>query len=101
MKKRIADEIKNFLDLLKQGIEKSEKLFSTADFWVNHRCDFPLLTKLTEKLYNCPASSANIERYFSIAGIISNTRGSNISDELVILRSLTKVNIEILKKLAQ
>ncbi len=51
-------------------------------------------------IINCiPAASAGIERYFNITGLINNDRRLMMTDTLVEMRSLFKVNLPILDEL--
>lgn len=93
---QINDEINKFEKIIE---ETKSDYFSTANFWNKYSCDLPYLGKLAKILLNVPASSANIERFFSIAGVICKSRAANMSDELIIERSLLKVNLKLLDKL--
>ncbi len=49
---------------------------------------------------NCiPAASAGIERCFNITGLINNDRRLRMKDDLVEIRPLFKVNLQILDEL--
>jgi hypothetical protein len=50
-------------------------------------------------LHNIPASSASVERLFSICGIINRKRAGNMSDKTLIDRAFLKANVEILNQL--
>jgi hypothetical protein len=43
--------------------------------------------------------NAFIERYFSICGIICKKRSMAMNDDLIVMRSLLKSNMELLKEL--
>lgn len=73
-------------------------IIKTGEFWQNNKKILPNLYDLMLMLLNIPPSSAHIERYFSICGVICDQRSTNIKDELIIARSLLKVNIEIIDK---
>ena len=59
----------------------------------------PNLFKLTVILLNIKSSSAFIERYFSISGIICDKRRLSMKDDLIIMRSMMKTNMKILTEL--
>ena len=59
----------------------------------------PKLFDLQNILLKIPASSSFIERFFSIAGIVCDIKRLNMTDELIIERSMMKAHIEILKEL--
>ena len=100
LKKR---EIKNEIFLFRKKL--SEEVFrvgystGTSRFWKENFSIFPNLFKLAQILLNIQASSAFIERFFSICGIICTKRNNNMGDELLIMRSLMKANIKTLKEL--
>ena len=56
---------------------------STPDFWCQQKKEkkFPILSEIALKIYSIPASSAFIERFFSIAGVINNKRRCNMNQE--------------------
>ena len=61
----------------------------------------PILYQLQQVLLNIPATSSLIERFFSISGIVCDIRRLNMTDDLIIMRSLMKANMHILKDLNQ
>jgi len=72
---------------------------STIDFWLKHRSDMPKLFDLQIILLNIPASSSFIERFFSLSGIVCDSRRLNLNDELIVMRSLMKANMTILNEM--
>lgn len=58
--------------------------FDSNCFWEEHKLRYPLISKLALILVNIPASSAQIERFFSISGIISSSRRANMNDDFLI-----------------
>ena len=89
----LRTEIKNFLDILRFEIEELDKI-STPDFWCKKIKEkkFPGLSQIA--LYSIPASSAFMERFFSIAGVINNKRRCNMNPETLIMRSIMKANMK-------
>ncbi len=69
----------------------------TTKFWKENFSVFPNLFELAQILLNIPASSAFIECFLSICGIICTKRNNNMGDKLLIMRSLTKANIKTFK----
>jgi hypothetical protein len=72
---------------------------STTKFWEQNRNKMPKLHDLQIILLNIPSSSAFIERYFSISGIVSDVRRLNMTEKMVIIRSMCKSNIGILAEM--
>ena len=56
---------------------------SNTQFWRNHERLLPELYKLATILLNIQSSSAFVERFFSICGIICKKRASNMKNELI------------------
>lgn len=94
----IETEVSKFINLTRE-IHFQEQEFSTKQFWKKHKNQLPNLFKLASLLLGIPPSSAFIERYFSICGIVCNRRLS-MNDDLVIERSLLKANVKILEELS-
>ena len=90
----LKKEVGEFSNLVASE-EFSKVRWSTKQFWQSHQLKFPKLFKLSRVLLNIPTSSAFIERFFSICGIISKKRSMNMDDELFIARCLFKANIHI------
>jgi hypothetical protein len=72
---------------------------TTKYFWTTNNKEFHHLSQLARILLNIPASSAFIERFFSIAGVVFPTRRGNSCDDLIIIRSLLKTNMETVESL--
>ena len=85
--------------LLSNNNETLNGIKSTRYFWLKNIEKYPLLSKLAEILLNINSSSACIERYFSICGVTTKKYAGNTNDELLIIRSCLRANIEILKKM--
>jgi len=94
----LEQEIVKFKEILYS--HKMVYKHSTSYFWLSKCKDLPHLNKLTIILLNIQASSAFIERFFSITGVVFKSRCGNMGDDLIIIRSLLKTNMEILEKLS-
>jgi hypothetical protein len=94
----IETEVSKFINLTRES-HFLEQEFSTKQFWKKHKNQLPNLFNLASLLLGIPPSSAFIERYFSISGIVCNRRLS-MNDDLVIERSLLKANVKILEELS-
>ena len=96
-------EIENEIAIFRTSL-LNEKMFvkgctSTSNFWMKHAKSLPNLFKLTKILLNIQASSAFIERFFSVCGIVCNLKNMNMKDQMIIIRSILKANIGILNEL--
>ncbi len=73
MKKRRTSEIDEYM-------EASEaNPIDALKFWKQNEKKFPKLAKLARQFLSVPASSAPVERLFSIAGAIARARRSNLT----------------------
>ncbi len=72
---------------------------STKKFWAANSSKFPNLTRLALVLLNISCSSAFIEQFFSICGIICKPRETYLKDDPIIMRSIMKANMELLNGL--
>jgi hypothetical protein len=88
----VAEETKIFKNLL----QNSKTKIITKKFWIENKKDLPLLFELASILLNIPSSSAYVERFFSICGVVNRKRAGNMSDETLINRAFLKTNLKIL-----
>jgi len=91
----INDEKKIFLNKI-QNIDL--KNTNNKTFWLNNKKELPNLFKLALLLLNIPSSSAYVERFFSICGIVNRKRAGNMADETLITRAFIKSNINLLNQ---
>ena len=98
--KEIDTEILHYSTLLAdQNVLKSNK--PTSIFWQEHRKEMPKLFELSIILLNISSTSAFIERFFSISGIVSENRRASMTEELIEMRSMLKANMSILSALTK
>lgn len=101
---KINTELDKEIKYLTEILSKREVLIaikSNLSFWSKHQDSMPRLSRLAITLSNINASSAFIERFFSICGIICKKQRGNMNDDMIITRSILKSNIDILKELNQ
>ena len=87
------------IELIKLLDENKIDTTSTKKFWLKNKSKFPYLKKLAEILLNIPSSSAFIERYYSLCGIVCKQRCGNMTNKQIINRSLLKANIKIINEM--
>lgn len=68
---KLHDEKNKYLSILRETNYNSRHL-SLGEFWIKYKNQIPLLYELALHLLVIPASSAYIERFFSISGIFFN-----------------------------
>ena len=78
------------------SIDKPSLTNNPLDFWKPHSKEFPLLCKLAKRIYSIPATSCDVDRQFSRAGLVVNQRRTNKSPDQVknifLIRSFQKLN---------
>ena len=78
---------------------QTQNPISTKLFWQKNALQLPNLYEIALVLLNVQASSAFIERFFSICGVVCSRRATNMKPDLIIKRSMLKSNIHILNHL--
>ena len=98
LNQEVADEVKRYSNLIKDKnfIESCE---NSPDFWINNAENYPILYKTALVLCSINSSSAFIERFFSICGVINDCRRGNMDKDLFFIRAFLACNIDILNKL--
>ena len=92
----IEDEIKDYIRLI------SDENFESTDpllFWKLNENRFKELSKLARKYLGVPASSAAVERMFSIAGHVFHTKRRRMGQLLFSALVFLKLNEDLLVKI--
>ncbi len=89
--KILTDETQKFINII-----NNTEFDSPKGFWLKHKSSLPNLYNLALKLLSIPATSAYIERFFSITGQINNKQANQMSPELLEIRSMLKANLNLL-----
>jgi hypothetical protein len=98
--KELDAEILQYSTLIAdQNVIKSN--VSTSVFWKEKRLEMPNLFKLSIILLNISSTSAFIGRIFSISGIVCENKRANMTDDLIVMRSMLKANMDILVTLTK
>ena len=66
------------------------------NYWSVNSGQFPLLFKLAIEIYSCLATTAGIERGFSVAGHLIGTRAATMKDENFEKKLFCNVNQEVM-----
>lgn len=98
---KIEVELEKEILILADILAQAEKLkdITNRTFWNEYMDEMPRLARLALVLLNLSVSSAFIERFFSICGIICKKNSGNMKDELIVTRSMLKANMKILEEL--
>ena len=73
---------------------------SSTNYWLQNQSKFRKLSELYFLLNSIPASSAYIERFFSISGIVCDQKRMTMEDDLIIHISMLKAKMKFLDILA-
>ena len=96
----IKEEVKKFSKLIiQQNFEK--KNLSSIKFWQDKKMEFHHLVTLFIILNSINASSAFIERFFSICGIIATQRNQNSNEDLFYDRAMLCANMKLLENITK
>ncbi len=98
LERELDAEILNFTEIIS---ESTTSMNNSNSFWKKHSLTMPKLTRLYLVLSNIPAASTHIERYFNITGLINDKRRMRMKDDLLIIRSMLKVNMSLVCELSQ
>ena len=94
-----ADKISNLIDkyLKVIGTLNKEVDTDTLDWWKTHEVVFPGLALLARKYLSVQASSASVERMFSIAGHIFSVKLRRLGIRFFTLLLLLKLNEDLIE----
>jgi hypothetical protein len=95
-----AKEITNFRTRINTMIATKNFPKSSGLFWKTESNLYPRFFQLYLILANVVASSAFIERFFSLCRIVCNQKAGNSDDELIIWRSMLKANMATLNSIS-
>ena len=65
-------------------------------YWKINSVRFPMLSKLAIEIYSCPATTAGIERVFSVAGHLLGPRATTMKDENFEKKLFCNINQEVM-----
>ena len=94
LEKELDDEIAKII-----GSQTQMRDVQSSNLFWKDRHDLPRLRELFIVLNTICSSSAFIERYFNISGIVCKQRAMNMNDDLIIARGLLKTNMNILEEM--
>ena len=86
---------------LSQYLASAKGCDDVLKLWVAHKDKYPRLFQLSRQILCAPASTAGVERLFSVAGFLLDNRALNINDDYFEARLFTKANrdlISVVKK---
>lgn len=89
VKEQQHDEVERYIRL---GLLDSKK--NPLMFWKESSALFPVLSKLAQQYLSMPATSASVERLFSVAGAIISSRRASMkietAEQLILYREYTR-----------
>ena len=98
LNQEIVDEVKKY-SLLVKDKKFLENCENSPEFWNDNATKFPCFYKTSLILCSINSSSTFIERFFSICGVIKDSRRGNMDEELFYIRALLACNFDTLNKL--
>ena len=81
---------------LSQYLASAQGCDDVLKFWVHHKDKYPRLFQLSRQILCAPASTAGVERLFSVAGFLLDNRALNINDDYFEARLFTKANRDLI-----
>lgn len=90
----IDDAIQDFISYVTKNW-KNEGL-SCLSFWKTNEERWPALATLAKRLFSVPATSANVERMFSVSGHIFSSKRGRIKNSLFESLVFTKLNEQLI-----
>ena len=91
-----SDELNKYVSM---KIDMKEYSFDVLKFWQSNVDEFPCLSKLAREIHSIPATSAGVERQFSIAGLTLSERRNSLDpeqlDNIICIRAMEKFNRKI------
>ena len=70
---------------------------NTRDFWLHYQSEWPELAAYTKQLLSVPATSAPVERIFSVGGAILRPARRRLSDKNFEMLMFLKCNLHLFK----
>ncbi|RNA13112.1 zinc finger BED domain-containing DAYSLEEPER-like [Brachionus plicatilis] len=89
---KINREKELFFDLIRDQSEISK---STQTFWSNNSHRLPIFSNVAKKIFSIPASSAFVERYFSVCGVIFSSVPSVRPSVTLDIFKCSSVNVKL------
>ena len=87
-----SDELSKYLSMKINMDEFSSNAFT---FWRNNANEFLCLSRMARQIYSIPATSATVERQFSVAGLTLSERRNSLDpeqlDNIMCIRALEKI----------
>ena len=83
------------VDLYFEAIQKSNETTETKLFWRTHQHEWPELTAYTKCILTVPATSATVERVFSVGGAILRPSRRRLSDNIFEKLMFLKCNLHL------
>jgi hypothetical protein len=72
---------------------------NSFEFWIHKENEYRILSQLALRLCSINSSSTFIKRFFSVCGVIANSRKKNMENELFFLRAYLACNFSVLNNI--
>ena len=97
LKEQIEEELCSYMGLILTNEEMFD--FDLLSFWKRSAKSFPILSKLARVIHCIPASSVEIERVWSRAGLIMTDRRSRMNNWNFKINLFCSKNLDLVKTL--
>ncbi|CAF4952897.1 unnamed protein product [Rotaria sp. Silwood1] len=91
-----SDELNKYLSM---KVDMKQYSFDILEFWQSNADEFPCLSRLAREIHSIPATSAVVERQFSIAGLAFSERRNSLDpeqlDNIICIRAIEKIKGKI------
>jgi hypothetical protein len=89
-RRNVARQVDEYLDAIRKLPENVR--LNTGSFWLKYEKEWPELASYTKRILTVPASSAAVERVFSVGGAILRPSRRRLSDRLFEMLMFLKCN---------
>ena len=92
--KSISLEARNYLEMLTCGMSEQDENICPVEFWTSNKQRFPRLSSVAIHYLCVPATSASVERLFSVAGSMTSGNKHRLGPLLLEAETIASYNRE-------
>ena len=95
----MAEQFKAYQEVVKK-LDKNDKYKDTRELWLKYEKEWPELAAYAKSLLTVPASTAAVERIFSVGGAILKPSRRRLSDHVFEMLMFLKCNMHITRNIS-
>ena len=95
----MAEQFKAYQEVVKK-LDKNDKYKDTRELWLKYEKEWPELAAYAKSLLTVPASTAAVERIFSVGGAILKPSRRRLSDKVFEMLMFLKCNMHITRNIS-